>query len=78
MQTTKKIDDVKTVTILRQVEQAILGARIAAGRIDDANGDRLTAKQHRVYPCNQAIVHATQEALDAVREILRQQKKDAQ
>lgn len=55
---------------LKLAESAMMNARLEAGKIDDLNGDRLKGTVKRVYPCNQAVVHATQDALDAIRALL--------
>jgi hypothetical protein len=52
---------------LQVCERAMMKARLDAGKVDEENGDRLNHKHHKVFPCNQAVVHATQDALDIAR-----------
>lgn len=58
------------IKLLELAEIALINARHEAGKVDDLNGDRLNGHVRRVYPCNQAVVHATQPALDAIRAVL--------
>lgn len=55
------------LSTLKAVEAGMMRARLAAADVDDRNGDRSTADGRSLFPCNQAVVDATQEALDAVR-----------
>lgn len=59
------------LSVLKLCEQALLAARLAVGKVDETN-ERLLSPQHRrVYESsNQAVVRATQEALDQIRETL--------
>lgn len=44
-----------------------MAARHAAARVDEQNGDRSKFKEHQLFPCNQAVVHATQASMDNIR-----------
>jgi hypothetical protein len=48
----------------------MMNARLAAATVDDERGDRLNWKGAKCYPANQAVVHATQSALDEARELI--------
>lgn len=61
------IDKQKVLDVLLLAENAMLNARIAASKADESNGDRLTTKGRSLFPCNQAVVRATEPGLDAIR-----------
>ncbi|MCG3778269.1 MAG: hypothetical protein JW388_0982 [Nitrospira sp.] len=53
--------------VLEVAENAIINARLAAARVDIANGNTSTRKS--LYPCNRAVVEATEPGLDAIRSL---------
>lgn len=57
----------RVLDVLLAAENAMLNARLVAGKADEQNGDRLVAKGRKLFPCNQAVVHATEPGLDAIR-----------
>ena len=57
----------RVLDVLLVAENAMLNARLAAAKADEANGDRFSGNGRKVFPCNQAVVRATEPGLDAIR-----------
>ena len=62
----------RLLAALEHAEQAMMNARFESGKVDDMNKDRCTTHGRKLYPCNQAVVYATQTALDDIRELIRE------
>lgn len=61
------IDKQTVLDVLLLAENAMLKARLEASKVDDANRDRCVAEKRKLFPCNKAIVFATETGLDAIR-----------
>jgi hypothetical protein len=58
------------ISALKNAVTAMMDARLAAMKVDDDRGDRLNWKGAKCWPANQAVVHATQDALDEARVLI--------
>jgi hypothetical protein len=58
------------ISALKNAVTAMMNARLAAMKVDDERGDRLNWKGAKCFPANQAVVHATQDALDEARVLI--------
>ena len=58
------------ISALKKAIAAMEASRHAAAKVDDQRGDRLNWKGAKCYPANQAVVHATQDALDEARALV--------
>lgn len=62
-----------TKTLLHALKlslDAMMQARLVAATVDEERGDKLNWKGRKCFPANQAVVHATQDAMDKVRALL--------